>query len=59
MSNGWVTGWKEISKFCGLSKDCVVKNFKKWNLPVRKLPNGKPAAIPSELDQWLKDQPVR
>ena len=50
---GWLTGWKAIAGYMGLSvKTCKVWR-KEYGLPVRSLPGGKPVCLPGELDLWL------
>jgi len=53
MAEGWLTGWKEIGKYIGLSIDTCKRYRKKYSLPARYTPGGTPVAIPYELDQWL------
>lgn len=49
---GWLTGWKDIAQYCGLSVDGV-KNLNKKGLPVFKLPSGMIASLPQVLDKWM------
>lgn len=53
MAEGWLTGWKEIAAYIGLSIKTCKRYKKKYSLPVRSLPGGKPVALPLELDHWL------
>jgi hypothetical protein len=53
MAEGWLTGWKEIAAYIGLSVRTCKRYKKKYSLPIRSLPGGKPAALPMELDDRL------
>jgi transposase len=53
MADGWLTGWKAIAKHIGLCERTCKRYKKKYSLPVKKLPGGKPSALPGELNQWL------
>lgn len=56
----WVTTWKGIAKFCGVSVDTVRRWEKAFGLPVHRLPSktglgpGLVTALPSELNAWLR-----
>jgi hypothetical protein len=50
---GWLTGWKAIAQYTGLSIDTCKSYTKRYSLPVKHLPGGKPVALPYELDQYL------
>ena len=54
MSDGWLTGWKEISAYVGLHIKTCKRYKKKYSLPVSYLPGGTPVCLPAELDEWLK-----
>lgn len=57
----WITGWKCIAKFCGVSIDTVRRWEKMFGLPVMRLPSksgrgpGLVTALPSELNTWLRE----
>lgn len=51
--DGWLTGWKEIAKYCGLHERTCRRYKKKYSFPVKHLPGGTPVALHYELDQWL------
>ena len=57
----WVTTWKGIAKFCGVSVDTVRRWEKQFALPVMRLPSktglgpGLVTALPSELNTWLRE----
>jgi len=53
---GWITGWKEIGKHCGLSEKTLFKYYKKFAMPIFRSPTGKPVALSEELAAWLKRQ---
>jgi len=53
MVKGWLTGWKEISKYAGVCVMTCKRYRKKYSMPVNYLPGGTPVSIPQELDQWL------
>jgi predicted DNA-binding transcriptional regulator AlpA len=53
MAEGWLTGWKEISKYIGVSKDTCKRYIKQYSLPIKRRPGGRPSAIPYEVDNWL------
>jgi hypothetical protein len=50
---GWLTGWKEISEYAGLSGRTVQTYYKRYKMPIRRTPSGKPVALASELESWL------
>ncbi len=54
--NGWLYGWKDIAQFCGCDKVTAKKYVDDHDMPVHRLPGhkGKPAALPMELNDWLK-----
>ncbi|KKN00230.1 hypothetical protein LCGC14_1139850 [marine sediment metagenome] len=50
----WLTGWKKIGAHIGITDRQTLKKYKrKYGLPVRRLPGGRPVAIPEELNMWL------
>ena len=53
MAEGWLTGWKDIARYIGLSIATCKRYRKKHQLPVHYMPGGTPVALPHELDQWL------
>ncbi len=59
--NSWITTWRGIAKYCGMSVDTVRRWEKQFGLPVMRLPSksGKGphtvTAIPSELNIWLRE----
>jgi hypothetical protein len=52
MNGNWLYGWKSISQYIGCSSQSLKKYSTEYELPIHRLPNGKPFAIPHELDQW-------
>ena len=59
MGRGLLIGWKAIAGVFDMSADHVRKNWKKWKLPVKHLPNGKPAAIQDDIEDWLRREDWR
>lgn len=53
--NGWLYGRKAIADYIGCDVKTLLKYASEYSLPIRRLPNGKPFAIPSEMDRWGKD----
>jgi len=53
--NGWLYGWKDIAQYVGCDVCTVRKYVIKNNLPIYRLPNGKPIAMPDEMDRWIKN----
>jgi hypothetical protein len=68
IGRGWLIGWVEIARYCGFGKSMQKGTpgssktgsqltgrrwEKRYGLPVHRLPDGTPRAIPYELDQWL------
>jgi len=53
---GWLYGWKEIANYCGCCIATAKKYAKKKDLPVQRPFGNKVAAIPKELDSWLKQK---
>ncbi|KKM93921.1 hypothetical protein LCGC14_1203530 [marine sediment metagenome] len=50
----WLAGWKRIGNFIGVTDRKTLKKYKrKFGLPIRRLPGGRPVAIPEELTAWL------
>lgn len=50
---GFLTGWKAISAFLGVSVQTAKKYFKRYHMPVCRLPGGTPVAMPHELRIWV------
>jgi hypothetical protein len=53
MPEGWLTGWKDIAKYVGLSTRTCQRYERAYSFPVYFLPGGSPVALPFEIDQWL------
>ena len=54
---GFLTGWKSIAAFLGVSIDTAKRYTKKYHCPVYRLPGGTPSAMPHELRTWLSGAP--
>lgn len=54
MTEGWLTGWKMISRYVGLHKRTCQRYTKRYKMPVNFLPGGTPVAVSMELDEWLR-----
>lgn len=50
--SGWLYGWKDIANYVGCDLKTINKYVDEYKLPVHCFPNGKPFAIPSEIDKW-------
>ena len=50
----WLTGWKQIGAYLGVSVTTVIRYHKDHGLPVHRCPMGPPAALPDEINSWLK-----
>ncbi len=53
MNDAWLNGWKQIAAFMGCSVDTAKRYKKRFGLPVKYLPSGRPAAVKEELQMWL------
>ena len=49
---GLLTGWKRIASFLDVSVRTVKRYAKRYNMPIRNWPGGRPWAIPDELLRW-------
>ena len=50
----WLTGWNAIGRHIGTTDWKTMKKYvKKYGMPVRRMPGGRPVAIPEELTHWL------
>jgi len=52
-----LNGWKEISKYLGISTRYAMKLRKEYNLPVCDV--GRIFAHTDKLDEWVKDNPSK
>jgi hypothetical protein len=52
--SGWLYGWKEIGNYIGCSDKQAQYYATKHHLPIVRLPKNKPAADPSEIDNWMR-----
>jgi len=52
MRDGWLTGWKAIADYVGVSPRTLCNWSRHGTFPVRNL-HGKVVALPLELDTWL------
>lgn len=53
MTDGWLTGWKQISAYVGVCIKTAQAYHTDFGMPVRRGPNRNPFALKGELDQWL------
>ena len=53
MTDSWLTGWKCIANYCGVSVTTVKRYYKIHAMPIQKLPTGKPQAKKEDLDSWV------
>ncbi len=51
-NQGWLKGWKEISKYLGRSQR-TLQRWEKSGLPIMRDPAGRPIAKPEHIDRWL------
>jgi hypothetical protein len=49
---GLLSGWKRIASFLGVSVRTARRYAKRYYMPVRNWPGGRPWAIPNELVRW-------
>lgn len=54
---GFLTGWKAISAFLGVSTRTAKRYFHGHHLPIHRLPGGTPTGMPHELRIWLAGAP--
>ncbi|MDR2018831.1 MAG: hypothetical protein LBQ00_08220 [Syntrophobacterales bacterium] len=55
MSEGWLSGRKEIAQYLGILSWNTVRKWKRlYGLPIYADPAGRPKAIKRELDRWLQ-----
>ena len=52
---GWLSGWKIIAEYCGVTVQTVQKYAEEKGLPVNKIGN-KVFALPGDLDGWLREK---
>ncbi len=52
---GWLTGWKQISRYIGRCVDTAKLYYKQYGMPVLRDPSETPVAIPEQLDSWLHE----
>lgn len=52
--SGWLYGWKDIGNYIGCSDKQAQYYVVNYHLPIVRLPNNKPAAEPSEIDNWMR-----
>ncbi len=55
MRPGWLYGWKDIADYVGCDVSTVKRYATNCKLPIRRLPTGKPVAIPFQIDKWLNE----
>jgi hypothetical protein len=51
-SFGLISGWRGIAKFLDVSIRTAQRYAKKYYMPVRNWPGGRPWVIPAELIEW-------
>jgi hypothetical protein len=51
---GWLVSWGAIAKYCKRSVRTVKRYHYCYGLPVYRLPNNTAAAIPAQVNAWLK-----
>lgn len=50
---GWLFGWKEIGAYIGCGDRTAMTYWKKYGLPVNRLPSGVITAQPQRIDTWM------
>ena len=50
---GWLVGWKSISRYIGKHPNTAKKYHVKYGMPVRRDPGGGAVALKYELGRWL------
>lgn len=53
MPEGWLVGWKEISKYTHMDRRTMKLLHEERGMPIRTLPSGTKVALSAELDAWL------
>jgi len=53
MPEGWLVGWKSISKYVHMDKRTLKQLHTEYGFPIRTLPSGTKVALSAELDAWL------
>jgi len=53
MPEGWLVGWKSISKYVHMDRQTIKRLQKECGMPIRMLPSGTHVALSAELDAWL------
>ena len=51
---GFLTGWKDIGNFYGISHKTARKWHKRYHMPVLRTPEGRPTNTAFELYHWLR-----
>ena len=54
MKSGWLYGWKDIAGYIGCTIWTAKIYHKKFELPVDRLPLGKPIAKAAKIDEWIE-----
>ena len=49
-----LTGWKDIANYLGVSVKTAKRYYKKYGLPVLRLPTGKPCINQNAIQLWLE-----
>lgn len=49
----WAMGWKQIGFYLDRSAQTAKRYHKRYGMPVRRDPGGRPIALLSEIDEWL------
>jgi len=55
MTNGWLTGWKAIAAYLGVSESTAQRLWKYNNLPVLEI-NKTKVCVPDLVDKWQKEK---
>jgi len=56
-ANKYLSGWKEIAKYFGVSVSTIKRKAKKFKMPIDRLPGGnKPIIHSKTADNWLKNK---
>jgi hypothetical protein len=51
---GWLVTWKQIAKYCKRDVRTVKRYHYCYGLPIYRLPSGIAAAIPAQVNAWLR-----